>query len=158
MTERQSEAMRLRWADPAARAKLLPVARKSVKKALAASVVSPNKNRSGKPPHSEASRTAARAGMLAAWADPVRAARMRAAQLKGARKAQELRGGPIPKDPEYRKLRNLLGAKAAREAFKSLPAGCVSPGDASRAAAPLVPTNGAAAALSSQEASHAADD
>ncbi len=134
-----SDRLKALWADPAYREKMTPKVRETVKLALAASVASPNKNRTGKPPHSEASRAAAKAGMLAAWADPVRAARMRAAQLKGAQKALEARGGPAPKGREYRKLRNLLGAKAARAAFKSPPAACLSPVDGSRAPSPVSP-------------------
>ena len=154
MSERYSEAMRARWADPQQREKLLPKARESVKKALVASVASPNKNRSGRPPHSEASRAAARAGMLAAWADPVRAARMRAAQLKAAKKSQELRGGPIPDDPTYRKARFHFGAAEARRMFK-LPAS-THPPKSGRAPVPTSPPKTGAALL--QKASNATDD
>lgn len=110
----QSARMQAAWARPESRAKLLPTALDNLREINAA-----------KPP---AKRTRGTRGvdnrsarMKALWAIPEEAARMRANLLKASQKAQEARGGPVPADPQYIKVRALLGAKVARQAFAAIP-------------------------------------
>lgn len=101
----QSARMVARWASPEGRAKLLPNALGNLKPA------------GGKPKRVRGIGDNRSARMKALWAIPEEAARMRAHLLKASQKALQARGGPAPKASGYIKVRNIVGAKAARAAF-----------------------------------------
>lgn len=118
MTARHSEVMRRRWANPEARAKLLQAVCTSLPKAAAAPRDPAKVYRKGQPPHGPSNRDACRTRMRALWAIPAERERMLAAGRKGAQRALEARGGPIPTHPKYKYIRAVLGAQAARQEFQ----------------------------------------